>query len=139
MEARTSYFYFMGQKWTIETKADFTLSKKYSEDTKLIITIKEKETKIYLTIIKPSLDENDIKENVFFSFINIVLNRVLKSKFGKYVLINKYGEKSTEGGKIDWENVLDGDLLYCIAEKYEEIQTALAEVYKEVMDFVETM
>jgi hypothetical protein len=70
---------------------------------------------------------------------SFLMEEVVKAKYGDSILINKQGEKSTNGGKIDWENVLDGDLLYCIAEKNEEIQTALAEVYKEVMNFVETM
>ncbi len=87
---------------------------------------------------KPSLDENDKKE-IKKILVGFLIQKVVETKFGDFVLINKQGEKSTEGGKMDWENVLDGDLLYCIAEKNEEIQSALAEVYKEVMDFVETM
>jgi hypothetical protein len=87
---------------------------------------------------KPSLDENDKKE-IKQMLTSFLMEEVVKAKYGDSILINKQGEKSTNGGKIDWENVLDGDLLYCIAEKNEEIQTALAEVYKEVMDFVETM
>ena len=137
MEARTSYFNFMGQKWTVETNADFSFSEKCPVPA-VVATQQGKETEFYLTITKPSLDENEKKE-IKKILVHHLICKVVESKFGKYVLINKQGEKSTEGGKMDWENVLDGDLLYCIAEKNEEIQTALAEVYKEVMDFVETM
>ena len=137
MEARTGYFNFMGQKWTVETNADFSFSEKCPMPA-VVATQEGKANEFYLTITRPSLDENEKKE-IKKILVSFLINRVVESKFGKYVLINKQGEKSTEGGKMDWENVLDGDLLYCIAEKNEEIQTALAEVYKEVMAFVETM
>ena len=137
MEAKTGYFNFMGQKWTVETNADFSFSEKCPVPA--VVATKEGEaTNFYLTITRPSLDENDKKE-IKKILVGFLINRVVESKFGKYVLINKQGEKNLESGKMNWENVLDGDLLYCIAEKNEEIQAALAEVYKEVMDFVETM
>ena len=137
MEAKTGYFNFMDQKWTVETNADFSFSEKCPVPA-VVATQQGKETEFYLTITKPSLDENEKKE-IKKILVSFLINRVVESKFGKYVLINKQGEKNLESGKMNWENVLDGDLLYCIAEKNEEIQAALAEVYKEVMDFVETM
>ena len=133
MEARTAYFNFMGQKWTVETNADFSFP---------ISGVMEFNPKVQnrmgFIVGKPSLDENDKKE-IKQMLTSFLMEEVVKAKFGDSILINKNGEKNTNGGKIDWENVLDGDLLYCIAEKNEEIQTALAEVYKEVMDFVATM
>ena len=137
MEARTGYFNFMGQKWTVETNADFSFSEKCPVPA-VVATQQGKENEFHLTITRPSLDENDKKE-IKKILVGFLIQKVVEAKFGNFVLINKQGEKSMESGKMNWENVLDGDLLYCIAEKNEEIQTALAEVYKEVMDFVETM
>lgn len=137
MEAKTGYFNFMGQKWTVETNADFSFSEKCPVPA-VVATQQGKETEFYLTITKPSLDENEKKE-IKKILVGFLIQKVVESKFGNFVLINKQGEKSTESGKMNWEKVLDGDLLYCIAEKNEEIQAALAEVYKEVMNFVETM
>ena len=133
MEARTGYFNFMGQKWTVETRADFSFP--IAGVTEFNPNVPHR---LGFIVGKPSLDENDKKE-IKKILVGFLIQKVVESKFGNFVLTNKQGEKSMDVGKMNWENVLDGDLLYCIAEKNEEIQAALAEVYKEVMNFVETM
>ena len=64
---------------------------------------------------------------------------VLVAKYGKFVLIDKNGEKSSDRGKLNWENVLDGDLLYTIAEYNEEIQTVANELLKQLIDYAATL
>jgi hypothetical protein len=139
MEARTIYCNFMGRKWTIEVKADFTLSKEYPEDTKFILTTDSKETKIYLTIIKPSLDENDKKEIKNNLFTYLVFDRAILSEFNTYVEIYKDVKKLLGGDTKEMKNIIDSDFYFFIRENEDEILIDLEKIYKEIIDFVETI
>ena len=87
MEARTGYFNFMGQKWTVETNSDFSFSEKCPVPA-VVATQQGKETEFYLTITKPSLDENEKKEMTFLGFwpkisLYFVENSLKKGKFNR--------------------------------------------------------
>ena len=133
MEAKTIGFNFLGQNWT----AEFNYQ---GESPVAGATMTSEKTPQKLTCIvgKKSLDEDD-KAELKRNLITSLILEVLVAKYGKFVLIDKNGEKSSESGKLNWENVLDGDLLYTIAEYNEEIQSVANELLKQMIDYAATL
>ena len=133
METKTISYNLLGHNLTLE----FIY---YEEGHVKETTItSEKDYKNITYILKTKSFDDKHKAEVKRNLIKSLLIQILVDKYENFILIDKIGELSLDRVKINWAKVSDNDLEDIISEYHDEIQLVANELFKEFINFAETL